>query len=419
MLAGLLPSSSTRWLVASNTLSQLIGKVIAAGSVFLISLLLARSLGAEGFGDFTKITTFVAFFYLVADFGLNAVYLQKEKSGKTDWWPSLFGLRLLWATLLVFLAIAILAFLPQGQNQGYTNLVRLGIIVFSPAIIFQAILITANGLFQKKFRYDLSALAVFCGSVVSLLLVWLVMHFSNGGFGVIFSVVAILSGMAVTAGVALALVRLIRGNLSISFKFSSMLQLLVASLPLAATLLFNLVYFRADSFILTLTRATAEVGIYGLAYKVFEVPLVLPTFLMNVIYPLLLRVKGQEFIRLWRKSFLILVAAAVLSVIVMWLFAPALALVREDFRASIVPLRILTLGLPFFFISALTMWSLIAMGKQAVLVWIYGFSMLANIFFNILFIPRYGYLAAAWITVGSEAVVLIVSVLVLIRQINK
>ena len=56
-------------------------------------------------------------------------------------------------------------------------------------------------------------------------------------------------------------------------------SLFIASFPLGLTLLFNVVYFHIDSIILTFTRTSAEVGIYGLAYKIFELPLVLPTFL--------------------------------------------------------------------------------------------------------------------------------------------
>ena len=55
------------------------------------------------------------------------------------------------------------------------------------------------------------------------------------------------------------------------------------------------------------------------------------------------------------------------------------------------------------------MWILIAARKQHALVYIYGGSMVFNIALNMVFIPQYGYMAAAWITVASEALVLLVS----------
>mgnify|MGYP001615652042 CR=1 FL=1 len=122
--------SFTQWNVAWNTMSQLVGKVVGSGAMLLVSIIIARAFGSEGYGDFTKITTFVAFFYLLVDFGLNAVFLQRN----TDW-ATLLGMRLLGGTLLMFLAIAMLSFLPQSETQGYTGLVRLGIILFSPTIL--------------------------------------------------------------------------------------------------------------------------------------------------------------------------------------------------------------------------------------------------------------------------------------------
>src|SRR5207244_1517417 len=102
-------------------------------------------------------------------------------------------------------------------------------------------------------------------------------------------------------------------------------HLLLPSLPLGITLLFNLVYFRADSIILTLTRPTAEVGIYGLAYKVFEIVLVFPTFFMNAVYPLLLEKQNFQFSifnfqskTVLRKSFLILFATSFIAAVTLW-----------------------------------------------------------------------------------------------------
>ena len=100
--------------IAANTVAQLLGKLIGAGTSFVVAFLLARRLGAEGYGDFTKITTYVAPFFLLADFGLNAIFLQKKDSASQ--WPQLLGLRVAGASVLVFLAVAILAFLPHKHE---------------------------------------------------------------------------------------------------------------------------------------------------------------------------------------------------------------------------------------------------------------------------------------------------------------
>lgn len=394
---------STRRVVAINTASQLIGKFLSAGTAFLVSFLVARNFGAEGFGEFTKITTYVAFFFFIADFGLNAIFLQQKTP-----FSILLGLRAAGGLLLIFLSLAILAFIPHGQDQGYTGFVRLGIILFSPAIFFQGLITTTNAIFQKQLRYDLATMAITAGAAGTIVALW-IFQWS----GILGSIFALITGSIVTAIAALFLSRQFVDSLSIRIRIPDMIKLFLPAVPLGLTLLFNLVYFHADSVILTITRSTTEVGIYGLAFKVFEVPLVIPTFFMNAVYPLMLKTKSENFVALFKKSFIALFITSLVSLIAMWFASPLLLFIRADFAASIGVLRVLSLGMPFFFMSSLVMWALIALKKQYLLAIIYGCSMLLNILLNIWLIPLYGYMAAAWITVVSEAVVLLFSGFVL------
>lgn len=390
-----------RRVIAWNTVSQVFGKIIGAGTAFVVSFFVARNFGAVGYGEFTKITTYVAFFFLVADFGLNAVYLQQKTPFRT-----LLSLRILGGIFLIFLSLAILAFLPQGESQGYTRFVRLGIILFSPAIFFQGLITTANAIFQKELRYDFTTVTISVGSLVTLVAFFV---FQNV-FG---SILALTIGSVATSITGLFFVKRFVDSYEIRFRVVELMKLFVPAIPLGLTLLFNLVYFHADSVILTISRSTAEVGIYGLAYKVFETILVLPTFFMNAVYPLML--KSENFTRLFKKSFFVLLITSLVSVIAVWLLSPLLVFIKDDFEASIPALRVLSLGLPFFFLSSLIMWALIARKKQNALAIIYGSFMLGNILLNVRFIPIFGFMAAAWITVISEFIVLAVSWFVLKR----
>ena len=94
---------------------------------------------------------------------------------------------------------------------------------------------------------------------------------------------------------------------------------------------------------------------------------------------------------------------------VLWIAAPLLRFGRPEFVQSVVALRVLSISLPFFFLSSLSMWVLITMKKQGILVPIYAVSMIANIGLNLVLIPLWGYMAAAWVTVGSEAFVLLLT----------
>jgi O-antigen/teichoic acid export membrane protein len=223
-------------------------------------------------------------------------------------------------------------------------------------------------------------------------------------------------GSLVTAVFSLWFAAQILGRLPFVPSTASMKKLFVSSVPLGVILLFSLVYFRADSVIITLTRPTAEVGVYGLAYKVFEVILVFPTFFMNAVYPIMLHKKNIE--NILRNSFLFLLITSFISLVALWFLSPLLVFIKSDFVASVGALRVLTLGLPFFFVTSATMWGLIALKKQKILVSIYGISMAINLIGNIVLIPTHGFMAAAWMTVVGEGVVLFLSSIVLLKTLN-
>src|SRR5260221_13120858 len=104
-------SQKTRTVVFFNTLSQLIGRATSAITTFIISLILARNLGTQGFGDFSKVTTYIAFFYLLTDLGLNAAFLKHQEENTNVTFQHFLGLRLVISIVPGFLAISFLALL--------------------------------------------------------------------------------------------------------------------------------------------------------------------------------------------------------------------------------------------------------------------------------------------------------------------
>lgn len=396
--------------VAYNTLVQLFGRFFTGIITYLITLVLVRQYGPIGFGDFVKILTYVSYFYIMADFGFNAVVVKKITQREEDtvlYLSNLLGLRIILSLLLIFISLAILSFLPQGQDQGFTPIVRLGIIIGSVTTLTQAILTTCNAYFQKIMRYDKSVLASSFGYLLTLVLAFL---FARGSFSISFLAIPYVLGGVFTVFLCFLL---LGQKIIPAFEKNIWQSIFWPSLPLGLTLILNLVYFKADSFILTLTRTTSEVGIYGLAYKFFEIGLVFPTFFMNSLYPVFINKmqdKKEDFLIILKKSGMVLLASSLLLTAVLVILAPLLINFTSgakslDFAGAILALRILSLSLPFFFVSSFLMWLLITHDKQNLLVPMYGFSMLLNIVLNLIFIPQYGYLAAAIITMVSEAIV--------------
>src|SRR5258708_191277 len=164
--------------IAKNTLYQILARIISSGTSFLIVISIARHFSIVSYGDFAKITAYVSLFYLITDFGFNAIFLQ-NKDNRMRFRDLLYP-RIIFAGLIV-VGINLLAFLlPYNQllNTGYSPLVRFGISIFSLSLFTEAILYTCLAVFQRELKYELFLFCEIVDSIVTLAFV-AVFLFSN------------------------------------------------------------------------------------------------------------------------------------------------------------------------------------------------------------------------------------------------
>ncbi|MCR4328984.1 MAG: oligosaccharide flippase family protein [Candidatus Roizmanbacteria bacterium] len=395
--------------VIINTAVQFGGRLLTSFIGFIITVLLARYLGAQGYGIYSKMYALASFFYLVADFGLNAVYIREHKDSL-----KFFSLLNTLRTLFFALSLALIGifFLTTGNHIFSNNLEKLAVLLFSPTILFFGYYTSLNAIFQIHLRYELSVLAAIIGGIVGLGLVSVSLPY---GLNVIIS--ALVVGYAVTVIVAYGLARQIA-----TFHFFPTLKrlhdplykkqaiaFLRTSAPLGMMLFLNTMYARADVFVLSAYTTNAQVGIYQLAYKFFEFPLAFAAFFANAVFPHYVTLYAQNrehFWRVFRRATIALAGTSIVFTVGAWFGAPFLAFVKSDYARSALPLQILSLSYPIFFLTSALSWLAFLQGKEKSLVWVYGTSFLVNIAANIMFVPYYSYIASSWITVAGEVGVL-------------
>ena len=379
-----------------------------------------------------KITAFVSAFWIMGDFGLNAIVLQHfsgsstdspdstdlpsridlpaGKAGFTHKFNALFSLRLLFSLLLMFVCISLLAFLPKN----YTWTTKLGIILMSFTIMSQNLHLTTNSLFQHHLKYQFSLYSLTIVNLLSLVLVAIFVYLRLPIIMVTFSYS--LCGL-VLIGTSLFFARRFIDRLYLTFDLAEFKKIFVPAIPLGLVLIFNVLYFHLDSFLLAALKTNKEVAVYGLAYKFFETLLVIPTFYGNSIYPVLLsRLKNDStgFHRLFKKSIFLLTLISLLTLLGTVFVAPLLIGLSTGFKTaysgSIAALQILGLSFPVYFVTSIFMWYFVSLKKNTLLLWTYGSSLLLNFVLNWFFIPRFGFLACAWLTGICEAYILVIFV---------
>ena len=393
--------------VFSNTFFQVAAKISSAGATVVISALITRILGAKTFGDYSIVTAYVTTFYMLADLGLNPIVVKDFSTDKVQAvkrFTSILGLRLIVGLLLTLVAVVVLDFFPYSQN------IKNAIYISMPLVLFNSITRATSIIFQAFLKYSKHFIATFTGSMVGMILV---AYFILSGDLTLTQLIAL---VVIGSAIAPALsVFLVREYISFGLRWfnkSYWLGVVVRAFPIGAGLALNLLMIQTDRLMLSVLKPSISVGIYSLAYRIFDLVLVLPTFFMNAMYPVLIKLKSdnpQKYSPAVFKSIGVLIASAVLITIVGLILSPIVIplIWGREMVGSISAFNILILGAVFFFATAHLSWVIVIEGKQRYLPVVYGLGFIFNVVVNAIVIPQYDYIGAAWATVITEVLVLV------------
>ena len=167
-------------------------------------------------------------------------------------------------------------------------------------------------------------------------------------------------------------------------------------------------FFKIDALLLPGMAGDVAAGTYAAAYKVSEGAGIFQSSFTLALFPRLSR--DADLSHAYRLALRALLQLGFpLAVGVALLSEPIVALVggRQYLPDSATALAILICYLPLSYINGLTQYVLIATGKQRLLTGAFAVALAFNLAANLLLIPRFGFVGAAWVTVASEIVLLV------------
>lgn len=401
--------------IAHNTLFQLVGKIISTGIGIVVIGLLTRYLGPHDYGQYTTVIAYLQIFAIVLDLGLYIVLVKKISEPGADiekLTNNIFTLRL--GSAILFLAAAPLVSL----WFPYSDLVRWGILVTTVSYLAISLNQVLSGLFQRFLRMDQVTYGEVLGRIVLLAGTWWVIQ-QEGSLLWILAVV-IVSNAVNFAYVFRAAKRLV--PIALAFDWPLWLAVLKESWPIAISVAFNLIYFKADTIILSLFRSQSEVGIYGATYKVLEVMITLPAMFAGLVMPVLTAAYAQRnldrFRHVQQRAFHFLSLLALpLIVGTMFIAEPLMRFVAgSEFSEAGSILRILIIATGVIFVGSLFGNTVVAVNKQRSMIMAYVIVAIVSLGGYLTIIPRFGNYGAAWMTVISELSITIASFIVVYRQ---
>lgn len=402
--------------IAYNTLISAGARVMGTALALVIVGIITRHLGQAGFGQYATILAFLYIFTVLADLGLYSICVRdisRPGADEKKIASQTFSLRFLLGLFFFILAPLVALFFPYAQS------VKLGILIGALGFWSLSNAQVLMGVFQKYLRMDKVALAELAGRLIQLSLVVFFVWQKMGLLSIVWAMV----GGALVHFILVYIFA--RQYIPISFQINLTAgwRLLREAFPLGLAAILVMIYFKLDTIMLSVMKSQAEVGIYGLAYKILESLIFFPAMFVGLVMPLMSKyalVDQNKFKKISQKTLDILLMVIVPLIIGTFLLAPQIItlIAGQTFILSANVLNILIVATGIIFLGVLFSNQIIALKKQKTLAYIYSLGAVINIVTNLIFIPKYSYYGAAGTTVLTELVVTFLMCLVIAQTIK-
>jgi O-antigen/teichoic acid export membrane protein len=398
------------WLFSSQTVARLIG--------FAMGTVLARQMGAERFGEYMFVMTFVLYFAFLADGGLGRFLIRdaaREPARAREFLNKTAALRLALAAAVYVLLLAGALITRSGGER--TALVAIaGLSLFTGALSG-----ALSSMFIARDEMRISALFGVLSSTTTAIFVLAALAAGAGLPGVV--VAATLANLPPLAYLVLRW-RERMGMPGLEVDLAFWRTALRRSFPYALLGVIGLVYFRMDALLLTWIKGPEATGIYTAAYRLLDAVTDVPGVIVAAMFPTLSRLHVESKAKV-RKTYLgalatlALLGLPVLAGLVLFARPAILLLYGEEFRDSVVVLQLLAVAVFLIFVDTANTMVLYAGDNLRPVVLLSLVTMTANIGLCLLLIPPYGVNGAALATILSTALSIAIFTPVVLRSLRE
>lgn len=391
--------------------------VARAGNLVLgvvATAVVARALGGAGFGEWSTLLVVAQMAGYLADLGVEQVAVSRaaQEGRERDWIGALVSLRTLISVPATAVAAVVVLLLASNDDMVLSGLLL-------AATILTAGPGSTRALLQLRVRNDLNMVVITVNSVL-----WtgaaIVLAAEDAGmvaFAAIF--------LAVTwATAAIQVVFALRaGPISLRGGRPLLRTLTAAGIPVAISGLLILAYARIDQVLVYELAGAREAGLYAAAYRILEQSHFVPLAVATTFLPLVAAAHGADIARARRMTQLVINYMAVGSFPAVGFTLVASEqviglLFGDAFLAAAPALPILMGAFVVICFGYLSGNLVIVLGLQRRFLRYAVVALVFNVALNVILIPPYGFLAAAWITLGTEVVVVGLTMTMVMRELQ-
>jgi O-antigen/teichoic acid export membrane protein len=387
--------------------------VLNLGLGVVVTALVARALGDAGFGQWSTILVVVQLISYFTSFGVESVVIREataDPDREGEWLGALLILRSLLSVPAILVGLVVVLLLQESTAMLVAGLVLLA---QTPFNVGASLRVTHQLRVSNWVPMAILTLnSVLWGGAVIFIYV--------AGGGLVPLAIAMTATSILTATLqAIAAVKIARPNLRPSREAT--MRLARVGLPVGLSGLLVLAYARIDQLLVFAIAGSTAAGLYGAEYRIVEQAHLIPVSVMTTLMPILAAAWTVNRARALRITWL---AAEYLTVASLGGLAVSLVVARpltvllygEDFASAAPALPVLAGAFVFICFGYLTGNLVLIAGLQRRLVEIGLIGLVVNVIGNVVLIPAWGFMGAAWMTLATEAAVVVVTAAMLRHQ---
>jgi O-antigen/teichoic acid export membrane protein len=395
--------------VARTSVALLASRVAISGMGWFGSILIARLLSPEGWGEFSFVFGLLGLLSIVTDLGVGRVVLARLLDSDAVEVARVAG---------AFVALRVLlGLVGYAVAMGYVLLFGYPMVVVQATAVAGVVVVVATPshalsvLFQSRLRMTVVAVAEAAGQSVQLLLTVLAALWAPQ---LLVFVLPFVANEVVQLGMKLRRVR--RGDAgSVSVRQVQLWRwrgMLVDALPLTVGIALTTLLYKIDVLLLSRFDTFDSVGLYSVGYKFADVLVLVAVAVVSPAMTLLVAAwpaNITDFRRRTRQLSAVLALLGALAVAGFWSVADPLItlLYGGRFGSATDAARLLVLGGALAMLTYVGFTVLVAAGRQRLYPWVGAVGLPLNVILNLVLIPPYSFSGAAVATIITEVAVLV------------
>ncbi len=386
-----------------DVVGQIVYRVLNALLGAAVAIVLVRALGPRKYGDWSALLAVIAIVGYVTSLGLEDVAVRHaamDPPRERRWISALMSLELM---LSVPVTIgALVATLAIARNDA----ARVAAVLLSLTCLLSA-LSAARTVFQLRIRNSWTA-----GFELANGLLWAIGVFAvaAAGGGIVAFALAFLVSSAVVNVAQLVLARR-QMPFRLRGEGRARRELIRIGIPFAIASLLYLSYTEIDQVLVFELAGAKAAGLYGAASKVFSRALVIPGSILATMFPMIAAAYKLDVVRMralvQTAVEVLLVATLPFVSLVAVIGTPLMRLLfGEAFAPAGPALSVLMLVFAISAFSYIAGDLVIVLRLQRRYIIYATVGLIVNVGLNLVLIPAYGFIAAAWVCLFTELLVI-------------